>query len=111
MAREFRGRKSDRMSLHVQEWALVWFNVLLMGCGGWTAIRRPRPGSVRVGAFVICGSLGFMLSQLPRLLGWPHGVVMTLGTIAFVPMTAALVMAVRLVLDRRAARAAGGRRL
>jgi hypothetical protein len=45
----------------------------------------------------------------PRLLGQPHGVVMTLDTVAFVPIAAALVVAVRLVLERRAARAAGGR--
>jgi hypothetical protein len=100
------------MSLHTQEWALVWLNTVLTGGGGWLAVRRSRPGSVRVrrvGAIVVCGSLGYLLANLPRLLGRPHGVVMTLDTVAFLPIGAAAVGAVRLALDLRAARAADGR--
>ena len=47
-----------------------------------------------VGAMVMCGSLGMLLDNLPRLPGWPHGLVLTLDTIAFVPVAAALVLAV-----------------
>lgn len=73
-------------------------------------MTRPlRPGSVRVrwvGAFVIFGSLGFMLGNLPRLLGSSHGVRLMLDTVAFLPVAAPVVVAVRLAVDYAAVRAA-----
>jgi hypothetical protein len=32
------------MSIHTQEWTLVWLNCGLMSAGAWLAGRRARPG-------------------------------------------------------------------
>jgi hypothetical protein len=42
----------------------------------------------RVGAFVIFGGIGFMLGNLPRLVGSSHGVRLMLDTVAFLPIAA-----------------------
>jgi hypothetical protein len=85
------------MSIQTQEWTLVWLNCGLMSAGAWLAGRRARPGipSGRwLAVSVFFGSCGSVLSNLPRLLGWPHGVVLTLDTVAFLPFAAALAAAV-----------------
>jgi hypothetical protein len=64
------------MTVHTQEWALVWVIVALQVLGFWMATRPPGPQRLHLIAAVISfGSAGFLLATMPRLLGWPHGVV------------------------------------
>jgi hypothetical protein len=97
------------MGLRTQEWALVYLNTGLFVFGGWQLSRKPRPSESpqgrRIAAAIMCGTLGMLLDNLPRLLGWPHGLVLTLDTIAFVPIAAALVIAIQAVRNRRTGRA------
>ena len=88
----------EPMGLHTQEWALVWLNCVLFAFGGWLLSRGPRPDAPQVrwsAAALMCGTLGMVLDSLPRLLGSPHDLVLTLDTVAFAPIAASLVIAIR----------------
>ncbi|MFB7666395.1 hypothetical protein ACFC1R_20985 [Kitasatospora sp. NPDC056138] len=101
------------MSQHTQEWVLTWLYCGLLAAGASMvvlAIRRPRLRSARLrmaGAGMALGGSGFVLDNLPRLLGWPHGVVMTLDTVAFLPIVATLVIGLRGVMRLGAVRSKG----
>ncbi|WP_280702992.1 hypothetical protein [Kitasatospora sp. GP82] len=89
------------MSPYAQERVLMWLYCGLLAAGAAMVVfasRRPRPRSAQLrmaGAVMLFGGSGFLLDNLPRLLGWPHDVVMTLDTVAFLPIVAALVIVVR----------------
>ncbi|MEZ0067739.1 hypothetical protein ABIA32_003754 [Streptacidiphilus sp. MAP12-20] len=100
------------MSMNTMEWALVWLYVALMGIAGWLACRPSRSDRVRsrrVAAFMGLFCLAFLLDNMPRLLHRSPAVVLTLATVAFVPITVLLVMAFRLWIHHNRTRRAPGR--